>query len=201
MTRSLHKGPYVDERVLKKVLNKRPEDTGVIKTWIRRSDISPEMVVLITDFLRGCADLCPTILIPGNHDFNESNKNKLDALYPVVHAMNHPNLYYSRKSEVIKIDEDTAFSHLSIYDGSDNWILAPEINDVKYKIAMYHGPVVGASTDIGFDNFINALPIETFDGFDIGLLGDIVDGCVILCVCLLCYCYCCYSCCCCVGCS
>ena len=44
MTRSLHKGPYVDERVLKKVLGKRPEDTGVIKTCIRRSDISPEMV-------------------------------------------------------------------------------------------------------------------------------------------------------------
>ncbi len=44
MTRSLHKGPYVDERVLKKVLGKRPETTGVIKTWIRRSDISPEMV-------------------------------------------------------------------------------------------------------------------------------------------------------------
>lgn len=44
MTRSLNKGPYVDERVLKKVLGKRPESTGVIKTWIRRSDISPEMV-------------------------------------------------------------------------------------------------------------------------------------------------------------
>jgi small subunit ribosomal protein S19 len=44
MTRSLQKGPYVDERVLKKVLGKRPESTGVIKTWIRRSDISPEMV-------------------------------------------------------------------------------------------------------------------------------------------------------------
>jgi small subunit ribosomal protein S19 len=44
MTRSLSKGPYVDERVLKKVLGKRPENTGVIKTWIRRTDISPEMV-------------------------------------------------------------------------------------------------------------------------------------------------------------
>lgn len=44
MTRSLYKGPYVDERVLKKVLGKRPETTGTIKTWIRRSDISPEMV-------------------------------------------------------------------------------------------------------------------------------------------------------------
>lgn len=44
MSRSLKKGPYVDERVLNKVLGKKPEQTGVIKTWIRRSDISPEMV-------------------------------------------------------------------------------------------------------------------------------------------------------------
>lgn len=44
MSRSLKKGPYVDERVLKKVLGKKPEDTGIIKTWIRATDISPEMV-------------------------------------------------------------------------------------------------------------------------------------------------------------
>lgn len=44
MSRSLKKGPYVDERVLKKVLGKKPFDVGVIKTWIRGSDISPEMV-------------------------------------------------------------------------------------------------------------------------------------------------------------
>jgi ribosomal protein S19 len=31
MTRSMRKGPYVDERILKKVLGKKPEDTGVIK--------------------------------------------------------------------------------------------------------------------------------------------------------------------------
>jgi small subunit ribosomal protein S19 len=44
MTRSLKKGPYVDERVLSKVVGKKPGETGVIKTWIRRSDIAPEMV-------------------------------------------------------------------------------------------------------------------------------------------------------------
>lgn len=44
MTRSAKKGPYVDERVLNKVLGKRPESTPVIKTWIRASTISPEMV-------------------------------------------------------------------------------------------------------------------------------------------------------------
>ncbi len=44
MSRSLKKGPYVDERVLKKVLNKKPTETGVIKTWSRACVISPEMV-------------------------------------------------------------------------------------------------------------------------------------------------------------
>ncbi len=44
MSRSLKKGPYVDERVLKKVLNKKPAETGVIKTWSRACVISPEMV-------------------------------------------------------------------------------------------------------------------------------------------------------------
>ncbi len=44
MSRSLSKGPYVDERVLKKVLDKKPGETGVIKTWSRACVISPEMV-------------------------------------------------------------------------------------------------------------------------------------------------------------
>jgi small subunit ribosomal protein S19 len=44
MARSLKKGPYVDEKLLKKIAGKRPTETGVIKTWARRSQISPEMV-------------------------------------------------------------------------------------------------------------------------------------------------------------
>jgi len=44
MTRSLKKGPYVDQRLIKKILDKKPEDKSVIKTWARASVISPEMV-------------------------------------------------------------------------------------------------------------------------------------------------------------
>lgn len=44
MTRSLKKGPYVDERLLEKIAGKNPQNTGVIKTWARRSQIAPEMV-------------------------------------------------------------------------------------------------------------------------------------------------------------
>lgn len=44
MTRSLKKGPYIDERLLKKIAGKKPQDTGLIKTWSRACVISPEMV-------------------------------------------------------------------------------------------------------------------------------------------------------------
>ena len=44
MSRSLKKGPYVDEKLLKKINNLKPEEGKVIKTWYRRSTIVPEMV-------------------------------------------------------------------------------------------------------------------------------------------------------------
>ena len=44
MARSLKKGPYVDERLLKKVRNLKPGSLEVIKTWSRACTISPEMV-------------------------------------------------------------------------------------------------------------------------------------------------------------
>lgn len=43
MARSLKKGPYVDERVLKKVLNAKPGEK-TIKTWSRPCTITPEMI-------------------------------------------------------------------------------------------------------------------------------------------------------------
>ena len=44
MARSLKKGPYVDEKLLKKIEGKKAQTTELIKTWARRSQIAPEMV-------------------------------------------------------------------------------------------------------------------------------------------------------------
>ena len=44
MARSLKKGPYVDENLLKKIEGKKPQTAEVIRTWARRSQIAPEMV-------------------------------------------------------------------------------------------------------------------------------------------------------------
>lgn len=43
MSRSLKKGPFIDQNILNKISKQKPED-GSIKVWSRDSEISPEMV-------------------------------------------------------------------------------------------------------------------------------------------------------------
>ena len=44
MSRSLKKGPFIDEHLMKKIKNSKPGRKDIIKTWSRRSTIFPEMV-------------------------------------------------------------------------------------------------------------------------------------------------------------
>ena len=45
MSRSLKKGPYTDQRLLKRIMDlDRRGDKVVLRTWSRRSTIFPEMV-------------------------------------------------------------------------------------------------------------------------------------------------------------
>ncbi len=44
MARSLKKGPYVDETLLRKIKNLKPGVKTIIKTWSRACVIAPEMV-------------------------------------------------------------------------------------------------------------------------------------------------------------
>jgi len=44
MARSLKKGPYINERLQKKVSAMSPGDKTVLKVWDRASTITPEMV-------------------------------------------------------------------------------------------------------------------------------------------------------------
>ena len=44
MSRSLKKGPYIDEHLIAQVKDRKQGDASVIKTWARRATITPEMV-------------------------------------------------------------------------------------------------------------------------------------------------------------
>lgn len=54
MSRSIKKGPYIDEKLLNKVL--KAKESGIktaIKTWARRSQISPDFVGLTLSIHNG----------------------------------------------------------------------------------------------------------------------------------------------------
>ena len=44
MSRSLKKGPYINERLLKKIKNLKAGDKTTLNTWDRSCTITPEMV-------------------------------------------------------------------------------------------------------------------------------------------------------------
>lgn len=44
MSRSLKKGPYINEKLLKKINSMSANDKTMVKTWDRASVITPEMV-------------------------------------------------------------------------------------------------------------------------------------------------------------
>ena len=47
MSRSVKKGPFIDDHLMKKVMKaKETQSRKVIKTWSRRSDIIPDMIGL-----------------------------------------------------------------------------------------------------------------------------------------------------------
>ena len=47
MPRSVHKGPFVDEHLLRKIEKARGSmESRVIKTWSRRSTVTPDMIGL-----------------------------------------------------------------------------------------------------------------------------------------------------------
>src|SRR3989344_4813460 len=53
MTRSIKKGLYIDEGLLKKIAGKNPLQTPMIKTWRRACQISPEMVGFVFGVYNG----------------------------------------------------------------------------------------------------------------------------------------------------
>lgn len=54
MARSLKKGPFIDPKLLQKVLkSKETGDRKSIKTWARKSTISPDMVGMTFDVHNG----------------------------------------------------------------------------------------------------------------------------------------------------
>lgn len=133
-------------------------------------DLSPEAVELISDFFLQLSNLAPTIVIAGNHDMNVANQNRLDSLTPIISNIANPNLHYLKYSGIYPL-ADIDFYVWSIIGQTSDWPLP--VNDTKTKICLFHGPIHNATTDVGYTVTNRHVMIESFDGFDMVILGDI----------------------------
>ena len=136
-----------------------------------KTDMTPEVIEMTQTFLKNLSDMLPTILIPGNHDANLNNPHRLDALSPIVNALNHSNLHYLKDDGVWKMG-GISFSHSSVFGDVKEIIPSEEVHG-DYKIALYHAPVDKVKTEYGFQLENKNVKVDSFDGYDLVLLGDI----------------------------
>ena len=137
-----------------------------------KTDMSPEVVDLTQEFFCKLADLLPTIVIPGNHDANLNNTSRLDALSPIMKALDHKNLYYLRDTGGYGIGGYT-FIHKSIWDTSEGFPQAKDYKKNNGRIGVFHGPVDNIETEHGFVIQNKNVKVSHFTDFDLVLLGDI----------------------------
>lgn len=139
-----------------------------------KTDMSPELINMVSYLFNGLASRRPTIVITGNHDANLNNNHRLDALTPIIEANNHPNLFYLRNSGLFEIG-DIAVSVMSLLDEPDKYVTYDKIKQPdKYKklVALYHGTIANSKVDSGLV-LSHGLDWSTFAGFDVVPLGDI----------------------------
>ena len=139
---------------------------------------SNEQTDLLSWFLIELDKIAPTILVAGNHDFMESNKDRMDSITPIINLLNLKNVKFLDKElnyhSGIYIDDNIAWSLYSIFDDYNKPnVKLEKINysDKKF-IGLFHGALNGSKTDSGFE-FEHGISLDYFSGCDTVMCGDI----------------------------
>lgn len=133
-----------------------------------KNQMTPELIEFVAWTLTECSKISKTVLIIGNHDFIENNMSRLDALTPIIDSLENENIVYY-KNRGVHQDDNIDWVVYSLMDHN----IPPDIEKSdRIKIGLFHGPVQGLTTDIGY-TFETGTEVERFNGCDLVLCGDI----------------------------
>ena len=161
----------VFEELYKKLEKIKPDiivNTG--DTAHTKLNVSPAYYHMAAKFFARLADIAPYHMILGNHDLNLRNLSKIDAVTPIVKALDHPNIFFHKDTAEVDLGNNFVFNVLSITD-PENW-KAPT-NPDKINIALFHGAVSGVSTSTGYIMTHGDIDLNYLKQYDYCLLGDI----------------------------
>tara|TARA_Y100000310_G_C20359526_1_gene658294 strand:+ start:47 stop:700 length:654 start_codon:yes stop_codon:yes gene_type:complete len=131
---------------------------------------APEFYNFTAKFLTNLAKIAPTYIMLGNHDGNLLNPNRLDVITPIVNMLQNDNIHLYKNAQRVDINNNMSLFVYSLFDKSNwnNW----KIDKNRINIALYHGCVTGAKTDLNF-YLDSEMDISEFDQYDFSMLGDI----------------------------
>ena len=133
-----------------------------------KNQMTPELIEFVAWILTECSKIAKTVLIIGNHDFLENNMSRLDALTPIIDSLQDENIAYL-KSRGEYEDENVDWVVFSLMEHN----IPPDIEKTgRVKIGLFHGPVQGLTTDVGY-KFDSGFDSDKFKGCDLVLCGDI----------------------------
>jgi len=133
--------------------------------------ISPELIDVLRWWFTSLASIAPTHVILGNHDGLILNKDRQDAISPIVAAIDDPNLHLYKKSGTYPTGvPGYNWCVFSCFDEEGWKDVKPTAGEVN--IALYHGGVWGSKTDIEWD-IEGDIDIQFFKEYDFAFLGDI----------------------------
>jgi DNA repair exonuclease SbcCD nuclease subunit len=133
-----------------------------------KNQVSPELIEMVRWTLDECSKIAKTIIIVGNHDMLENNLSRLDTLTPIIESMNNDNIVYY-KDRGVYVDENIDWVVYSLFEHNIPPVIEKSNN---LKIGLFHGPIIGLYTDIGY-KFETGYEVSKFEGCDIVLCGDI----------------------------
>lgn len=134
-----------------------------------KNDLSPECILATLKFLNTLSSYYPTLFIAGNHDTLLNNLNRIDSLSAILAENHNINLHYLKYSGWYRY-ANVVFGVSSLLD--EKLTMAKDFEHSPWKkIALYHGGVGKFSTNKGF--VMEGIPMSTFDGYDMVMLGDI----------------------------
>ena len=134
--------------------------------------ISPELIDCLRWWFTSMADICDTHVILGNHDGLILNKDRQDAISPIINALDNPRLHLYKDSGVYPIEGVPGFNWcvFSCFDEEGWKKVKPVPGDIN--IATFHGSVLGSLTDAEWE-LEGEVDLEMFKRYDFGFLGDI----------------------------
>jgi len=137
-----------------------------------KNTLSAEAVQMAGDFFKNLADIAPTVVTVGNHDCVQRNKGRLDSISPVVSALDHPDLTYSKYTTTLELGDDFDLTVLGILD-EEEWENHLPRNNGKTHLVTFHGSVRGYVSDTGWVSDRGDIDVSFLENWDYGLLGDI----------------------------